>query len=305
MNIFGKRWPVKRTELKENSDKERLQKRQPGTNWKPQGTMAAVVLLAVSVGVFSGVTFGWYSHLRKTQAGEVTLNSEGQLVNVDGLTIFTYEYQESQENQESIKYGISDDKTTITLKSYDSVFGRNEQTPVYILIPVKGEAVQQGGYNLQFEINCGDSTLMGDGTDPTKIKPIFSNVAQLSYIAVNGQDDININSYNDARSMFHPSDSAGQTVVSDPECFVDFTVDKDTHTVTSSTEKGSIIFDKIAGYSSTGVVYVLFELDYSLNLVTGFVDNYASDDSGRLDQAKNLTFTQDTIHITVSASRTN
>ena len=308
MKIFGKRWPEKRTELKANNDEKRLHKKQHGKYWKPQDAVMAIALLAVSLGVISGVTFGWYNHLRRTEAGYVDLKSEGQMVSVDGFTIFTsedHDNQGSQENHESLEnkeYGISADKTKITLKSYDSVFGRNDRTPFYILIPVGGEAVKNEGHDLHFKIECDDNSLMIDG-DPTKIKPVFSNVAQLRYIVVRDKEVLDLKSYEDAYGLFHPADGSGQTELpSTQACFVDFDVDKDTHAVDVIKEKGSIDDFSVQGLSNTGVLYVLFEMDYNLKLVTGFVDNYASGISGRLDQSHNLTFTQDTIHITISAS---
>ena len=256
---------------------------------KPRGVMTAVILLAVSAAVFAGVTFGWYDFLRETQAGTVELNSEGQMVNVDGFTLFTYENEE---------YGISADKTTITLKSFDSVFGKNSETPVYILIPVSGEAVQQPGYDLKFTFACGNNTLLDGG----KIKPLFSNVAQVRYVVVN--DPSGLTSYEAARSRFYAADGSVQPGVSTPVCFASFTVDSDRHNVTSS-DKSPTVTLSAPGYSAAGVQYVLFELDYNFDLVTGFIDNYASDISGRLDLASEIKFDQDSFNITVSASYTS
>ena len=255
---------------------KRLQIQQHKTHGKPRGVMAAAMLLAVSAAVIAGVTFGWYDFLRETQAGAVVLNSEGQDVNVDGFTIIASNKASSDVLN----------RNTITLKSYDSVFGKNSETPVYILIPVSGQAVQEENHTLSFTFDCGNGTLVN--TDTNMVQPYFSNVAQLRCVTVAGEPA----DYADARAQF-------SGVTDPPECFANFTVDSETHAA-SGTKRRTVPLSA-PGYSATGVQYVLFELDYNFDLVTRFVDNHANDISGRLDQSQNLEFSQDTIHITVSA----
>ncbi|MDD6188117.1 MAG: hypothetical protein PUB32_00890, partial [Clostridiales bacterium] len=140
---------------------------------KPRGLMTAVILLAVSAAVIAGVTLAWYDSFKAAQTENLVLKSEGQLVSVDGYKIFTSGGVES-----TLPSG-----NTIKLKSYDSVFGKNSETPMYILVPVRGQAVREAGHMLHFEFDCGSGPLM-DETDNTKIKPLFSNVAQLRYVTV-------------------------------------------------------------------------------------------------------------------------
>lgn len=258
---------------------------------KPRGVMTTVILLAVSVAVVAGVTLGWYDFLKKTQADDVVLNSEGQLVNVDGFTLFN-----SNEAESTLPNGNS-----LTLKSYDSVFGKNSETPVYILIPVSGEAVQQPDYDLKFTFDCGGSELVN--ADTNKIQPYFSNVAQVRYVVVSNPSDLT--SYKAAREQFYTEDGSVQSGVSASEYFVkELEVDSNTHTLVSGKKENAVTLSA-PGYSNTGVQYVLFELDYNFELVTGFVNNYADDFSGRLDQTQNLEFNdkdhQETLQITVSA----
>lgn len=254
---------------------KRLQIQQQKTHGKPRGVMAAAILLAVSIAVVAGVTFGWYDFLRETQAGAVVLKSEGQNVNVDGFTIIA----SSEANSDILN------SNTIILKSCDSVFGRNSETPVYILIPVSGEAVQQG-HTLQFKFDCGNDTLEDGG----KVQPCLSNVAQLRCVTVDGVPA----DYADARAKF-------SDVTDSPVCFASFTVNKITHEL-DFREKTSTVTLTAPGYSADGVQYVLFELDYNFELVTGFVDNYASGIADRLDQTQNLQFNAETLTITVSAN---
>ena len=286
----GKRLQTKRAEPLEKKRGERLQIQQRKTHGKPRGVMAAAILLAVSTAVVAGVTFGWYDLLRETQAGEVVLQSESQLVSVDGFKLF---------NSSNVESGLSDGNT-LTLKSYDSVFGKNSETPVYILIPVGGEAVRQSGYDLEFSFDCGSDTLMeGD-----KIKPLFSNVAQLRCVTVD--DPSVLTSYKAARDQFYMEDGSAQPGVSASKCFAYFTVDSDTHEVSiGESGKSSIVSLSAPGHSDTGVQYVLFELDYNAGLMTGFVNNHASDTSGRLDLSQQISFVPDTFNITVSASQTS
>ena len=121
MSKGGKRLQAGWSPPTEEKGGKRLQAQQRKTLRKPRGVMAAVILLAVSAAMIAGVTFGWYDFFRDTQAGAVVLTSEGQLVSVDGFTLFS-----SSEATSTLPSGNS-----LTLKSYDSVFGRNEQTPVY------------------------------------------------------------------------------------------------------------------------------------------------------------------------------
>lgn len=258
---------------------KRLQIQQRKTHGKPRGVMAAAILLAVSIAVVAGVTFGWYDFLRETQAGAVVLKSEGQNVNVDGFTIIA----SSEANSDILN------RNTIILKSCDSVFGRNSETPVYILIPVSGEAVQQG-HTLQFKFDCGNG--MDTLIDGDKIKPLFSNVAQLRCVTV---------AANEVPTDYGTAQAKFSDVTDSPVCFASFTVDKNTHELVSG-EKTSTVTLSVSGYSASGEIYVLFELDYNFELVTGFVDNYASGIADRLDQTQNLQFNEETLTITVSAS---
>lgn len=286
MSKGGKRLQAGWSPPTEKKGGKRLQAQQRKTLRKPRGVMAAVILLAVSAAMIAGVTFGWYDFFRDTQAGAVVLTSEGQLVSVDGFTLFS-----SSEATSTLPSG-----NTLTLKSYDSVFGRNEQTPVYILIPVTGEAVQEAGYTLQFSFDCGGSPLTGTVDEEIKIQPYFSNVAQLRCVVVSGTPT----DYGDAQAQF-------SGVADTPVCFASFTVDSNSHALQldPAPSKNNSVTLSAPGHSDTGVQYVLFELDYNFNLVTGFVNNYASGIAGRLDQSQNLEFNdkdhQETIVITVSA----
>ena len=270
--------------LPEQRGGKRLRIQQRRTHGKPRGVMASAILLAVSVAVVAGVTFGWYDLLRETQAGAVVLKSEGQNVNVDGFTLFTYEDEEA---------GISSDKKTITLKSYDSVFGRNENTPVYILIPVSGQAVQSGSA-LTFTFGCdGDPPLMDAEPNNGKIKPLLSNVMQLRGVTVDRVPA----SYEEAKTMF----TGAETSATPARCFVTGLTVSEDHVVTGGEKLPSIALTVSANVGSD-VRYVLFQLDYNADLMSGFVKNHTGDTSGRLDLSQQISFDPDTLHITVSTS---
>lgn len=285
MRKGGKRLQENRSEPPREKGGKWLQIQQRETHGKPRGVMAAAILLAVSVAVVAGVTFGWYDLLRETQAGAVVLNSEGQNINVDGFTIIA----SSEANSDILN------SNTIILKSCDSVFGRNSKTPVYILIPVSGEAVQQG-HTLQFKFDCGNDTLV----DGDKVQPCLTNVAQLRYVVVSNPSGLL--SYEAARDQFYAKDGSVRTGVSTSKCFASFTVNKNTHVLQPNWSKNKFVELSVNGYSASGEIYVLFELDYNFELVTGFVDNYASGIADRLDQTQNLQFNKETLTITVSAS---
>ena len=239
---------------------------------------AAAALLAVLVMV-SGITFAWYRENQSTEGTQATIKSDSEKV---ALSEFTVYYSD----------GAVTNNGTITLQSYDSVFGRNQNTPLYVLIPVSGEAVQNTGYTLEFSFDCGNDALING--DSGKIMPYLSNVMQVSCMAVDERPE----TYEDAQGKFTQRNEA---------CFASFTVDATSHVVQSGSRKDSTIGFTMDEHSTKGEIFVLFELDYNHDLITGFVDNYANDFAGRLDAAQNLEFNdpakgyQETYQITVSA----
>ncbi|MGN0967646.1 MAG: hypothetical protein ACI4O3_00125 [Oscillospiraceae bacterium] len=251
---------------------------------KPRGVMMSVMLLAVSAAVAAAVSFAWFDLFRQSRAENLILRSEGQAVSVDGFKLFT-----SDEVESAFQNG-----NTLKLKSFDSVFGKNSETPVYILIPVGGDAVRAGS-TLNFTFDCGGSALTGTVDGKDKILPYFSNVAQLRCVTV---DEIPTD-YSGAKAKFPELDDSSR-------CFASFTVDSNSHELQSGGEKTSSLTLSVSGYSAADLCYVLFELDYNDALVTGFVDNHTSDFSGRLDQTQNLEFNDaehpEIITITVSAN---
>lgn len=118
-------------------------------------------------------------------------------------------------------------------------------------------------------------------------------------------DSSGLTSYSAAREKFYKEDGSDQPEVSTPVCFASFKVDSDTHVLQPDYFKVNPAVLSMPGYSASGVIYVLFELDYNFDLVTGFVNNHASDFSGRLDKTQNLEFNdenhKETLQITVSA----
>lgn len=243
--------------------------------------LAAVFWLTVLT-LLCGTTFTWYLETKSTEGTQAVVKSDSELAVLSEFTIYY---------SDGATVTGSNNDFVITLKSYDSVFGRNQNTPMYILLPISGKAVQNTGYTLNLTFDCNNDALVGG--ESGRILPYFSNVAQIRCVAV----DTVPGSYQEAQNAFSGSEAA---------CFASFTVDKSSHTVLSGSKNRTVSFT-LDKHSANGEIYALFEVGYNFALIAGFVDNHANDFTGRLDTTQSLEFNgenySETYLISVSAAK--
>ncbi|MDO4487463.1 MAG: hypothetical protein Q4B67_00030 [Eubacteriales bacterium] len=242
-----------------------------------------------------GTTYAWYDRLWENRSGGINVNSESPLVSVEGYTLL---YSPDADGSSLLSSNL------ITLKSYDSVFGKNENTPAYIVVPVTGTAVSEPGYTLHFSFDCGNTEILNN---EGKIKALYSNVAQLRFYtfpdkasaeAVLNSDD----PYMAAYEIF-PHDGDDETGFV-KATWADYTVGRDTHTIEGTPSKEQQVIISVPGEATdgTGIKYVVFELTYNGNLVENFLNNHIANLSDRLSNTSTIEFEPDMDLILVTAN---
>ena len=276
-----------------------------------------LVTLISAVTVFAYLSRAWFSNNEKTHDGTSIVASEvPEDVLIDGYTVYKRESVEQADGSVIKKYyaTTSDSLSDVKMQAFDSVFGRNEDTPLIVRIPMSGKAVD-GHKALHITLDradtealkdyCADSFgLNANATDSSlhiengKIINYISNIAQVRFAIIKELNDVTQPQevYDTALAYFEGHASDAKTYAKQTKDGKSYVVTKDTNTITDD-----IPADYGEDYlTDDGQLYLYVEIDYEEFLVAAYLQNHKGNFAiGKLGQTQMLDFNGDLDLITV------
>lgn len=277
-----------------------------------------LVTLICAVTVFAYLSRAWFSNNEKTQDGTSMVASEvPEDVLIDGYTVYKRENVEQADGSMTKKYTVttSDSLNDVDMLPFDSVFGRNENTPLIVRIPVSGKAVD-GHTALLLTLDredteelkpyCDDGFgLHANATDAAlhiengKIINYLSNIAQIKFAVIKELNDATQAGeiYDTALTYFENQVPAAKTYAEQTRNGKVYTVVKNTN---------SLLWNLPSDYGTDyltddGHLYIYVEIDYEEHLVAAYLQNHESNFAiGKLGQTQMLEFIGDLDTLTVS-----
>ncbi|MGN1155827.1 MAG: hypothetical protein ACI4TK_06595 [Agathobacter sp.] len=252
--------------------------------------LAAALWLTV-LALVCGTTFAWYIEARDAESSQTTIKSDSYSVVLTGYTVY-YSDGVTVTKDDSTNF-------TIDLQSFDSVLGRNENTPLYIVVPVSGSAVENKE-ELSVTIACsgGFSTVVTDAETQVSRSLVSTNLSNVAQIrgTIRSADDLD---YTQLHKLFHGEGNFPA------HTFVEYSLDA-TYNIQGNPQKINVSMTiPSASYPDQDplkTVYLVLELDYNVDLSNKLLLNrFGNRMSDRLGQAKDIKLDADITTITVNA----
>lgn len=277
-----------------------------------------LVTLIGAVTVFTYLSRAWFSNNEKTHNGTSIVASEvPEDLMVDGYTVYKRENVQQADGSMTKKYTAttSDSLNDVDMLPFDSVFGRNENTPLIVRILVSGKAVD-GHTALLLTLDredteelkpyCDDGFgLHANATNETlhtengKIINYLSNIAQIKFAVIK-----ELNDATQAEKIYDTALTYFKNQVPAAKAYAEQTRNGKDYTVTKNTN--SLLWNLPSDYGADcltddGHLYIYVEIDYEEHLVAAYLQNHESNFGiGKLGQTQMLEFIGDLDTLTVS-----
>lgn len=283
--------------------------------YKLQIFAIACVVVLVAAG-----TFAWYAFVRNTDIIHDSVTTEdGASIVCENFTVYT----RTTDAEGNKQYQVYNSIPEITMNTYDSVFGKNEDTAIFIRIPVEGSTVD-GTKDIKLEMSRNNPDGYDSLTDNKglisketnqelnleegKIINFLTNISKYKCMlipelnsAANGEAQT---IYETAFSSFEDNNPGLETkyyATQTKENKV-YTVSKsDTNKITWTLTSGEITAAKVAGENK---IYVYIEVNYDEHLVAAYLQNHEGNFVARkLGETQLLHYVGDLDQLTATSTR--
>lgn len=289
--------------------------------------VCAVIALAVSIFALSLVSYSWYSSNRNADNYQLpVITDEASGISCGDYLIYVKHMRNDTGNLlGEPEYEIFNSLDDVSLNFYDSVFGRNEDTPIIIRIPISLSSAEDGSLNLAIDRrNVGaldgktdDYGLKATETfsqsataeDPQEYSIetglIVNYLSNISTYKTGIVPSLNSTEPNNAKAIYDGAHTALSSIRSQAFAFQSrsgkvYTVTKTTNAVELNAvyAAGDIAIDPD---TDANTLYLYVEIDYDPYLIAAYIQNHnQSFKVGKLGNAELLRFIGDLNTITIT-----
>ncbi len=257
-----------------------------------------VAYLIAAIITISAASYAWFSQNSKVSQTATEIVSDNAQLKIGSFAVIFASKTDENNNVTEAEIKTSD----ITLNEYDSVFGKNNDTPVYIRVELIGEN-DVSGNNMTFssvftreDVNnsyittdSGLHPLKQDGTsDKDKMAEYLSNIIQVQWLDDSELDNILTGSGDEKKRALDFYNAAQNKTWSEPVSFYDsIPIANGRNTNLDGIKKNATLnLDNIkVNTSKDGKSVFFIKIDYSWPLVEAYVNMEYGNTVRRLDKA--------------------
>ena len=303
--------------MKKSQDNDN--KRPPFALFRVKGGFAAalVIVTVLSAALLAGALTGaWQVFNRSSRRGELAIVSETTELALSECSLYRGEVTTDASGATSVTGVMVSSPTEVIMNGYDSVVGRNDDSPIYIRLTVAGKKVERKE-PVTITIKRENTGTLKNATDAEGLRYTKTDVSQhwtAGKVALNLSNVVtaqfaqiaSVNTVIDADTVYTTCKAQAWDV---PYSFFSSIPEAHgRHTTLGDITKSNSLSYTFAGYDTTtydsGITTAVFfiRLNYSQALVEVYLnDNYTAM-AGRLNQRVSDSFNADVTRIEISAA---